>query len=65
MAPVLNYTLDNPHPCDRDLGHFIEAGFETLSDLGVMTEIGVPINRLIPFVPENVSEKILIHPRVH
>ena len=33
MAPVLNYTQDNPIVCDNNSGHFIQDGFSTLDEL--------------------------------
>lgn len=63
MAPVLNHTSDIPNASGTEW-YFIKEWFMSLHDLWINTEIGVPINRLIPFIPENENEKILVYPKM-
>ena len=63
MAPVLNRIPDDPSPCHLESGQTIDTWFDRLSDLGFMTEIGVPVNRLSPFISEIEDDKKL--PWIH
>ncbi|MBP7806422.1 hypothetical protein KA057_01935 [Candidatus Gracilibacteria bacterium] len=63
MAPVLNRIPGDPSPCHLGSGQTIDTGFDRLADLGFMTEIGVPVNRLSPFIPESEDDKKI--PGIH